>query len=331
MPKAQNLLTTASWEHSKRGLTVVMPTYEEWPALERTLASVEADVRRLDRPCQVVIVDNGSGTRTRRKIYRFARRSAMDVEVVLRRNLGGVHFRPGTARNIGVSRARYEHVVFFDADCIPAPDTLSLYCAALDSAPEAVFLGHREFVDTRSLRPVRIARDRGQLLRLPPVRSASNYKRAVDRRLDDLRRLDGHERPYDCLHGCNFAMSRTHFREGVRFDEAYDGAWGYEDIDLGYQLHQRGSEFRYLPDAFVYHQEPTAPVDAEQRNEDRLRNILILDRKTEGFIAYRERSTRVCPLPHGIGLDPADVRTSVFRSAHEGLPLPNPSLATQAT
>jgi cellulose synthase/poly-beta-1,6-N-acetylglucosamine synthase-like glycosyltransferase len=328
MVEARELLANGGG-NGDRGVTVVIPSYEEWPMLERTLACVEADARRLDRPCQVVIVDNGSSTGTRRKIRRFARESRMDVDLVLRTGLGGVHFRPGTARNIGVEHARYDQVVFFDADCAPAADTLKLYCRGMDVEPETVFLGHREFVDAAALGPEEIASDRDLLSELPPIRSSSNYKQALDRRLHDLRQLDRHQRPYDCLHGCNFALSRAHFRSGVWFDDAYDGAWGYEDIDLGYQLHQRGLAFRYLADAFVYHQEPNAPADPRQRNDDRLRNILILDAKVGDFIAYRERSGRVCPLPRGIAAGAAaDLGAAASHPGRVALPLPNPSLAT---
>ena len=238
---------------------------------------------------------------------------------MLRDDLHGIHFRPGSARNIGVRRARYDHVIFLDADCIPAADTLRVYCTALDSAPGSIFLGHREFIDAMSLPPQRIAHDRSLLARLPVVPSMSNYEESRDRRLDDLRRLAHHERPYDCLHGCNFALSKRHFLAGIWFDEAYDGAWGYEDIDLGYQLYERGSDFRYLPEAFVYHQEAIGSVDQLQRNEDRLRNIQILDRKVGDFIAYRETSTRVCPLPSGIAPEPAE--RSVRASHGVALPL----------
>jgi GT2 family glycosyltransferase len=310
----------------KRGLSVVIPTYEGWPMLRRTLACVEADARRLDRPCQVVIVDNGSSNGTRQRIRWLARKSRVKIDLVLRTNLGGIHFRPGTARNIGVERARYDQVVFFDADCVPATDTLKLYCRAMDAQPEAVFLGHREFVDAAAFGPEQIASDRDLLSELPAIRSSSNYKQALDRRLRDLRQLDRHQRPYDCLHGCNFALSKAHFRGGVWFDEAYDGAWGYEDIDLGYQLYQRGLEFRYLADAFVYHQEPDEPAEPRQRNNERLRNILILDRKIGDFIAYRQRSGRVYALPRGIASEaPRPPGSCPLRV---GRALRNPSLAT---
>lgn len=304
MSEPQDLLAKGPEMPADRGVTVVIPSYEGWLMLERTLTCIEADAGRLDQACQIVVVDNGSSAGTRRKMRQFARRSKVRLELVLR-DLADHHFRPGTARNIGVGRALYDQIVFFDADCIPAAQTLTQYCAALDSEPETIFIGHREFIDATELCPGPIARDRALLEVLPSVRSASNYKDSYDRRLDDLYRLDRHHRPYDCLHGCNFAMSRRHFQRGVRFDRSYDGAWGYEDIDLGYQLHQRGSSFRYLPDAFVYHQEATEPPGMRQRNEDRLRNIRILDGKVGDFIAYREKSTRICPLPLGIAPDPS--------------------------
>jgi GT2 family glycosyltransferase len=110
-----------------------------------------------------------------------------------------------------------------------------------------------------------------------------------------LRTLASHPRPYDCLFGCNFAMHRACLGE-LRFDAAYDGHWGYEDIDLGHRLHGAGRRFHYVPEAFVYHQEGES-LDEGERFAGRHRNLALLERRAPGFLAYRARSARAGALP----------------------------------
>ncbi len=97
-------------------------------------------------------------------------------------------------------------------------------------------------------------------------------------------------RPYDCLFGCNFAIRRETLGE-LRFREAYDGHWGYEDIDLGYRLHRRGAPFRYVPEAFVYHQEG-GELTEDDRQAGRSRNFPILAATVPGFADYRAGASR---------------------------------------
>jgi GT2 family glycosyltransferase len=269
------------------GISIIIPTYESWPLLQRTLASLVADARELDASWEIIVVDNESQSSLIEKIRRI---SPGQVKIHQRTGLGGHHFQPGAARNIGVEIASYDSLIFLDADCIPAPSLLRTYWQRLQVAPNTVLIGHREFVDASTYEPDRIASDRSVLDRADRVPSESNYGRTDDRRLPELHRLDRHKHPYDCLYSCNFAVHRDTLGR-LRFDRAYDGFWGYEDIDLGYRLHRAGRQFEYLASAYVYHQEG-GPVSADQRRNDRRRNLRIIARRIPGFLRYRMKSSR---------------------------------------
>jgi GT2 family glycosyltransferase len=277
---------------------VIIPTYEAWPNLRRTLLSVLRDVRDLDVPWQLLVVDNESAPSLARDVARLGR-SGEALEVVRRTRLDGSYFQPGAARNIGIERARHDCLVFLDADCVPAEGTLRRYLQLVSEDRQGVFIGHRVFISADELDAEAVAHQRDLLHERPQVHSVSNYGALYDRRLVELRNLEEHPRPYDCLFGCNFALHRSCLGE-LRFHYLYDGFWGYEDIDLGWQLHEAGRRFKYIPEAYVFHQEGTQ-VSVSDRVSGRLRNLALFERRCPGFIAYRAKSSRPGALPDGMG------------------------------
>jgi len=271
------------------GLSVVVPAYESWPLLERTLAAVVHDAGRLDVQCEVIVVDNESDPSLVQEAWRRFGSSGV-LRTHRRTGLRGSHFQPGAARNEGIARARHEKLVFLDSDCVPAEALLRRYAAELEASPDDVLIGHRVFIDPGRFGADAVARDRALLERAPRVPSESNYGRVADRRLPELHRLATHPRPYDCLFGCNFAIRRDTLGE-LRFRARYDGHWGYEDIDLGYRLHRLGRPFGYVPEAFVYHQEGGYLTETDRRRQ-RSRNFAILAAAVPGFASYRARTSR---------------------------------------
>ncbi|GIH19638.1 glycosyltransferase family 2 protein [Rugosimonospora africana] len=276
------------------GVSVVVPTYEAWPVLHRTLAAVVADCDLLDVPYEVLAVDNESGPEFREQAGRFAQRHPQ-VRFIWREGLRGRHFQPGASRNIGIDQARYPCLVFLDADCIPGPDLIRAYRQATRADATTVFVGHRVFVAPSHVDPERIAADRRVLEALEPVASISNYGKTVERRLPELAALAGHPRPYDVMYACDMAMHRDCVGT-LRFAPVFDGSWGYEDIELGYRLHRAGRRFAYLPEAYVYHQE-NGSLSAEERANGRRRNFAIAEDLIDDFAAYRRGIDRVGAVP----------------------------------
>ncbi len=103
-------------------VSVVVPARDAERTIGRTLEALTA--QDLDRPFEVIVVDNGSSDGT----AEIAERVGPPVQVV-RRPRG----QPaGAARNAGVGIARAPAVAFTDADCEPQPGWLRAGLAALD-------------------------------------------------------------------------------------------------------------------------------------------------------------------------------------------------------
>jgi glycosyltransferase involved in cell wall biosynthesis len=280
------------------GISVIIPSFEAWPLLERTVVSVAYDCACQNESWEVVVVDNESGSGTVEAMLKLAQAND-EVKVFLRTDLRGANFQPGAARNIGIKAARYDSLIFLDADCIPGIGTIRAYREATRQDRHTVFVGHRRFIDPVGISPEIIAKHRQMLDQIPRIRSSSNYRLMVDRRMSALKNIDAEERPYDLLHGCNFAVHRECIG-AERFAQCFDGHWGYEDIELGFRLYRSGRRFRYLPEAFVYHQEHAQ--DEDRRSADRLRNFALASSLIPGFAEYRRTSQRACPVPLGMSV-----------------------------
>ena len=232
---------------------------------------------------EIVIVDNGSEEDILRNISNLV--GTLPIRYFKRR-LAKNHFRPGSARNIGVQHARYNMLVFLDSDCVPSEYFINTHFKAISFSQGIITIGHRVFVDGSIVTESLILRADGSLSRLNSVKSDSNYYQAIDRRIPELRVLSRHPAPYNCLHGCNVGLRKHDFCDAGKFDVAFDGHWGYEDIELGYRLFQVGIRYRYLPTAPVYHLEGDG-LSLSERLEGRRRNFVLACKKIPNYDSFR--------------------------------------------
>jgi chondroitin synthase len=267
-------------------LSVVILCHNQAEMLARALFSLVSQAARLkDIALQLVVVDNGSHVPVEIKRLPAMLRSMIEAHdiTVLRREAAAVGFAVAAARNAGIAAADGDIVIFLDADCIPAPMLLQSYVAAMSSGP-AVLIGHRYFVRFDDITEGRLRADLNHLYQVPQIGSDSNFGLVVDRRLPELVTLDTHPMPFNCLHGCNFAVLGATLKALSGFDPEFDGAWGFEDIEFGYRLFRHGLPFRYVPMAHVFHQDAPQPSSVNRQDT---RNLHLAHRKIPGYAAYR--------------------------------------------
>lgn len=104
-------------------VSVVIPTYNQAPWLERTLAAVAGQTYR---PLEVIVVDDGSQDDTPQILARLAAEFPVPLRIVRRSNGG-----PGAARNSGIEASRGDVVAFTDSDAVPRSDWLERGMARL--------------------------------------------------------------------------------------------------------------------------------------------------------------------------------------------------------
>jgi hypothetical protein len=113
----------------------------------------------------------------------------------------------------------------------------------------------RKFIDDRRIRPEEIVRDFNLVSSLPEIHSISNTVMGSrkDKRIPELLQLRIHTFPSNCFHGGNVAYWRDNALDIRLWDEDFNGNYGYEDIEFGQRLFERGTGIVFENGATAYH------------------------------------------------------------------------------
>jgi chondroitin synthase len=262
-------------------VSVVIPFYRGLPMLERTLAGLcgQTYPREL---MEVLIVEDG-GEHSEEVVEQY--RSSLAIKLLRQRRAG---FRAATCRNLGIRAASGDIIVSLDFDMILRPSAVAAHLRWFHAADGVATVGLRRFVDATDLDPDDIIRTFQVAEVLPDIVSVSNTSRSAhDKRLPELSSLRSHPFPENCFHGCNVAYRKTDALAAGLWNEAFNGAYGYEDIEFGYRLRKAGCFIVFEPDAVALHQENT-----EVTSEDRRRGLEVNRRKlyarVPGLREFRE-------------------------------------------
>lgn len=216
-------------------LSVIIPTCNRPHILALCLAALarqSLDPARFE----VLVCDDGSEADLNALVANAGLRDAR----LLRQKRGG----PGSARNLGLTQAKGEFVLFLNDDAIPDNDLLLHH-----------FLTHRGF------KGARIA----VLGRLSTARRCLNTR--FGRLLESTNALFGYNgmqklNTYDYNHfyTCNISLRTEAVRAVGGFDEDFLDA-AAEDVELGYRLQKQGLETLYNPDCLTWHEHEISPAN----------------------------------------------------------------------
>ena len=211
--------------------SVIVPTFDRRDALERTLRGYERQAASTP-PFEVVVVDDGSTDGTADCLAGY-RGSRFSFKVLRQANRG-----PAAARNLALSLASGEIVLFTGDDIEPEVDLLVRHDEAQRSSPggETAFFGRidwpAEFDTTATMLHV-------------TGRGAQQFSFHY---LEDGEYYD-----YRHFYTSNVSISRALLdREPDYFSEAFPAA-AFEDAELAFRLTRHGLRLRYLSAARAFH------------------------------------------------------------------------------
>jgi glycosyltransferase involved in cell wall biosynthesis len=240
-------------------VSIVVPTFNRKEVLAKAVRAycAQSGVSEIK---EVIVVDDGSTDGTDQVVSTLVTELPFPVRKFHQLNRG-----PASARNIGISQATGEIILFTDDDIIPAPNLIAEHLSWHDQYPEAgtAVLGYVTWAP--ELRPTPFMNWLG---------------------LDGPLFAYGHflgkaELDFRAFYTCNLSLKRDFLRPTERFDEDFRGA-AWEDTEFGYRLQKRGMRLLYNPAAVGYHYQHMTFAAACQRTHRVALAFRILEQKDAG-------------------------------------------------
>ena len=235
--------------------SVVIPTFNRWPILEKCLSALECQTPsgEIDG-YEVVVVDDGSTDGTPQKLRADAARFP-HVRLIEQ-----AHGGPAEGRNRGVDHATGDVIVFIDSDLVVTPDFLACHARALQRS--------------WSRRGDRRCFTYGAVI------NTANFENPTSER-HKLRDLS-----WAYFATGNVAIDRSVLQQAGLFDTGFR-LYGWEDLELGERLRQMGVDLVKCPEAVGYHWHPALSLA-------QLPDLIRVERERAkmGLVFYRKHPTR---------------------------------------
>lgn len=217
-------------------ISVLLATYN-WPeALRLCLESLE---KQTAKNFEVIIADDGSGSKTKELIEQFIKNSKLSIQHLWQEDLG---FRKTLILNQAIEVASGEYLVFLDGDCIVQPDFIERHR----------HLAQMGFLVTGS-RVLLSESLTKKILTWPHWNFSAFQSNLITYRLNGginkfwpivIKLGNGSWRIYKKfvwrrIKGCNMACWKEDAVKIGGFDETMTG-WGHEDADFVFRLQHSG-------------------------------------------------------------------------------------------
>ena len=213
--------------------SIVIATYNRKDLLAACLKCLDQQDFPSDR-FEVIVVDDGSTDGSVEMVQEMK-------PPYLLRCIPANHQGPGLARNLGVTHATGDIVIFLDSDAFAAKDFVAEHVKSHKQASSAIFVdGPAIYVSGQ------------EAIENPPT---------DDWRIRWMAALDFFGAPFVSV---NVSCPRTVFIEVGGFDERFGKAYGWEDTELGVRLRQAGlGNVRNRKAYVLHHRDGTPTLDSE--------------------------------------------------------------------
>ncbi|WP_249010127.1 glycosyltransferase [Conexibacter sp. DBS9H8] len=263
-------------------LTVVIPTSGRWEVLGRTLDALAAQTAP---PAETVVVVNGLDRPVPAAVQQRPR-----VRVIAKADEG-----PGPARNLAVATVGTPLILFLGDDTIPTSDLVARHLERhrAEPAPEVAVLGtvrwHPEVADNRLNRWLDWSGTQFDYAALDAAEATARSGASPGPRGGAGAPADALDAGFGRFYTANLSLKRSFWEP---FDPAF--RFGYEDIDLGYRLAQRGLVLRYEPLARAQHLHANTIAGLHRRFELVGTGERVMAAKHPWFVPFfHERFTRL--------------------------------------
>jgi glycosyltransferase involved in cell wall biosynthesis len=232
-------------------MTIIIPTFNRPHYLNRTLSALAS--QRTSCEFEVLVLDDFGKDERAKEISLFWGQR-VPIRYLKPSDFGMMNGRT-RIRNLGIQQAHGDILVFLDDDMIVQPNFVQEHFKSHADSENNVVIGYRyhlklapQFLEY--INPVNIIGTPDVLMHLPTIKD----EREIAYRLTNGQ-LDKLSAPWAVLfsNNCSFRKGML-TRAGGGFNEKFLGAWGGEDVELGYRLFVVGARYVLNREAVGFHQ-----------------------------------------------------------------------------
>ncbi|MCF2859907.1 glycosyltransferase [Pseudoalteromonas sp. SMS1] len=257
------------------GVSVIIPTYNRRELLKRTLDSL-CEQTLGPQSYEIIIVDDGSNDGTAKMVSHY--QGTATIQYIFQPDEG---FQVAKARNKGLSKARFDTILFLDCGMIAHPTLLSIHLQCHGETANLVLIGMSYGIEAVALSECDLIK---HTMAENEIATAFELFSKNHQLMDcrgrffakfnfDLEMLNA---PWVIFWTSCISVSRSDVARVGGFDERFC-AWGGEDVDLGYRLFHAGCKFVLHQSLLTVHY--PHEKDIENKEEQAKGNVAYLMRK----------------------------------------------------
>lgn len=217
-------------------------------------------IKSLRPDCELILSDDFSTDGT----IEWAKESGLFDKIHIQDSSG--NYRLNTVRNCGINLASNKYVIILDGDCVPEDSFFYAYDTVFSQYPDSVAIGITEKYDSEGK----------ELRSFDPRWIFHTCEKIV-------------ETNWENFYGGNVAFPK-HLWENDKFDESYNGFWGFEDLDFSVRLYKKNVKFYLSFLSSVRHLEHPVSKNAEEAAFKENRNRSYFEKK-HGIVFSRKNDT----------------------------------------
>lgn len=206
-------------------ISVVIPTYNRLPILQKSLSALEAQVKsdRLIEGYEIVLVDDGSTDQT------ITWLQENQIQLPHLKLYQQEHKGAAAARNLGVTKAIGDTIIFIDSDLVVTESFLQAHATALVEAQQQL--------------------NSDRVFTYGAVINTNNFANPTE----EPYKITDFSAAYFATG--NVAIARKWLEAVGLFDTGFK-LYGWEDLELGVRLKKLGLKLIKCPEAVGYHWHP---------------------------------------------------------------------------
>ncbi len=236
----------------KEGISVVIPTFNRSKYLYATLICLCNQKLKENVKYEIIVVDSGDDDTE--KIVKYFQ-SICKVKIIYKK-IKKCRNR-SLVRNKGAELSNYNILCFLDNDMLTPPDFIQTHFIKHQEKEKLVLLGCRKSLINFDINQIgeETLQNHFEILEELPYYT------------DERLKLFNQNAPWRFVFSHTMSVRKDDFYKAGKFNVDFGEHWGFEDLELGFNLELLGCHIELITDQFTFHQPHFSQSNKEQHEE----------------------------------------------------------------